>query len=69
MPDQQHASESKWNIPMQALEISAQPIETMMWPPDFLKNELNMHDPVHLICLAQIIVTIVLVTLLLILEG
>ena len=41
----------------------------MMWPPDFLKNELNMHDPVHLICLAQIIVTIVLVTLLLILEG
>ncbi len=38
-----------------------------MWPPDFLKNELLLHDPVHLICLAQIIVTVVLVMLLLIL--
>jgi hypothetical protein len=37
--------------------------------PKFVKDELLMHDPVHLICLMQIIVMVVLVAGLLILEG
>ncbi len=37
--------------------------------PKFVRDELLMHDPVHLICLAQIITMVVLVAGLLILEG
>lgn len=37
--------------------------------PKFVRDELNMHDPVHLICLAQIIVMVLLVAGLLIVEG
>ena len=37
--------------------------------PKFVRDELDMHDPVHLICLAQIITMVVLVAGLLILEG
>ena len=37
--------------------------------PKFVRDELNMHDPVHLICLAQIIVTVLLVAGLLIVGG
>jgi len=37
--------------------------------PKFVREELLRHDPVHLICLAQIGVTIVLVAGLLILGG
>jgi hypothetical protein len=54
---------------MQDAAIPAQPKEAMTWPPTFLKNELLIHDPVHLICLAQIIVMVGLVVWLLIVEG
>ena len=67
---EQHPPESKRNIPMQALEIPAQPDEAMRYiAPKFVRGELLMHDPVHLICLAQIIVMVVLVAGLMILEG
>ena len=37
--------------------------------PKFVRDELDRHDPVHLICLAQSIVMVVMVVGLLILEG
>lgn len=36
--------------------------------PKFVRDELDRHDPVHLICMAQIIATVAMVTGLLILE-
>lgn len=43
--------------------------DLMYLVPKFVRDELDRHDPVHLICLAQIIVTVVMVAGLLILEG
>ena len=37
--------------------------------PKFVRDELDHHDPVHLICMAQVIATVAMVTGLLILEG
>lgn len=41
----------------------------MYLAPKFVRDELLWHDPVHLICLAQIIVTVAMVAGLLIVEG
>ena len=70
MSQEQHVAERQRNVPLQALEIPAQPDEVMRYiAPKFVRDELDMHDPVHLICLAQIISTVVLVAGLMILKG